>query len=310
MSSEISQPVDVVLLTKNSVYPCLEGCLGSIRNHVEVNDLIVVDGRSTDDTLEICKRYFPDCKIIIDADGNRATSRQKGIEAVQTEIFMFVDSDVILQSNWHKEALKLFSPQVGAVQGATYQSIEPKIEDFSYAMRRLRKFFGGLTYKPFLEPVHRGFTGDILIKTDLVKDIKIPHFLHFFEDHYIKRWIENKGLLWVRSPKAVCDHYMFNRSARVSYYASYISYLIGYVSLKRSLVALITIFPKVLFALCLRPNTRMAWWQLRFQFWSTMGAIKAYFNEKPNKVLQKTFQFKYGARKEHIETEPDYIQVI
>lgn len=302
--------VDVVLLTKNSVLPCLEECVRSIKDHIEVNELIVVDGGSTDDTLEICKRYFPSFKIILDKKGNRATARKKGIEAVQTEIFMFIDSDVILHPNWHKEANKSFAPNVGAVQGSTIQNIDPIIKDFDYSMRRLRKFLGGLTYKPFLESEHRGFTGDILIKTDLIRDIKIPLFLHHYEDHYIKRWIERKGFLWVRSSEAFCDHYMINRSAKSSYEGSFIGYAIGYMSVKRSLIALLMIFPKVLFALCLRPNFKMAWWQIRFQFWSAMGVFKAYFNAKPREDLSRIFQFKHGTRKENIETDPDYIQVI
>lgn len=302
--------VDVVLLTKNSVLPCLEDCLKSVRDYIDVNDLIVVDGGSTDETLEICNEYFPDCKIIMDAEGNRATARQRGIEAVQTEIFMFIDSDVVLHPNWHKEANKSFASNVGAVQGGTIQNIDPNIADFGYSMRRLRKFLGGLTYKPFLEPEQRGFTGDILIKTDLVRDIKIPVFLHVYEDHYIKRWIENKGFLWVRSLKASCDHYMINRSAKSAYEGTFIGYAIGYMSVKRSLIAILTIFPKVLFALCLRPNFKMAWWQLRFQFWSAMGVFKAYLNTKPREDLARIFQFKHGTRKENIETDPDYIQVI
>ncbi len=46
------QTVDVVLLTKNSDY-LLEKCITSIYENIPVNNLIVVDGFSTDRTMDI-----------------------------------------------------------------------------------------------------------------------------------------------------------------------------------------------------------------------------------------------------------------
>jgi hypothetical protein len=45
------------------------------------------------------RKYFPEAKVIFDK-GTRATARQKGIEAVGTEWFVFVDSDVVLKEGW------------------------------------------------------------------------------------------------------------------------------------------------------------------------------------------------------------------
>ena len=301
--------VDVVLLTFNSVKPVLPECLQSLKREVPVNRLIVVDGGSTDATLDVCQEYFPNCEIINDVDGNRATSRQKGIESVKTDWFLFLDADVILHAQWFSEAVQSINPKVGAVQGAIIQRIDPVIHDFDYAMRRLRKMFGGLTYKPLLAPTDRGFTGDVLVRASLVKDIYIPKLLHHWEDHYVKRWIENKNYLWVRCSTALCDHYMIDRSAKASYYGSFIGYFIGYLTVKSSLIAMATIFPKILFALCLKPNLKMAWWQLKFQFWSTIGALKAYF-ANPRTEIKKAFEFKVGARKEEIEgSRPDYVRI-
>lgn len=49
------QAIDVVLLTKNSEH-LLDKCLASIYENVPVKNLIVVDGFSTDATLEIVDR--------------------------------------------------------------------------------------------------------------------------------------------------------------------------------------------------------------------------------------------------------------
>jgi len=304
------EKIDTVLLTKNSVFPCLRECLVSVKQNVPVNRFIVVDGGSTDETLKVVEEIFPEAQIIYDLKGNRATARQIGIKNVETEWFFFIDSDVVLHSNWYGEAAKCVNAKVGAVQGATVQRVQPIYEDFQYSMRRIRKMFGGLTYKPFLEPVHRGFTGDIILRTKLVKDIEIPKFLHIFEDHYLKRWIEDKGFEWLRSEKACCDHYYHPGKPKVSYEGGYIGWVIGYISLKRTMVACVTIFPKLLLALCFRPNIKMAWWELRFQFWKLVGLLRACLREKKRLDIKKKLDFTFGARKEEIDVSPDYIQEI
>lgn len=295
--------VDVVLLTKNSMKPCLNQCLLSVKREVPVCRLILVDGGSTDGTIEVCKAAFPRCEVIYDVRGNRATARQIGIDAVETDWFVFMDSDVILRSGWFQNIWKHTNRAgVGAIQGATYQRRESKIQDFDYAMRKIRGFLGGITYKPFLEPEHRGFTGDILIKTELVRDIQIPKILHFWEDHYIKKWIENKGFLWLRAYDAMCDHMMINRSPKPAIHASYVGYTIGFVNVKRSILALCTIIPKILLALCIRPNLRMAVFQLRFQVYSVVGVLKAKLTVKHRQTdIQKVMQFKFGTRKEELK---------
>jgi len=293
--------VDVVLLTKNSVKPCLKECLLSLKQ-IPINQFIVIDGGSTDGTLELCKLIYPDCKIIMDTNGNRATSRQIGIDAVETDWFIFIDSDVILREHWFKEISKYTSkPIIGAIQGSTLQRIEPVIADFDFAIRKVRGWFGGLTYKPFLEPEHRGFTGDILIRTNLVKDITIPKILHFYEDHYIKKWIENKGFVWYRAPDVWCDHHMERRKAKNAFYAFYVGYVIGYVNLKRSIMAVLMILPKVLIALCMKPNLKMAVWQLKFQFYSFLGVLKGKLTADVRRDIQRVLKFKFGTRKEIVK---------
>ena len=87
--------VDVVMLTKNSDRK-LKECLESVYSNVPVARLIVVDGYSTDRTLQIIDGFdkkYHNVKVILDK-GNRATARQKGIAAVETDWFLFVDSDV------------------------------------------------------------------------------------------------------------------------------------------------------------------------------------------------------------------------
>jgi glycosyltransferase involved in cell wall biosynthesis len=271
--------VDVVLLTKDSMKPCLRRCAKSIYANVPVNRLIVVDGGSTDGTLE-CLRQFDNVEIVFDLKGNRATARQIAIGIVETEWFMFVDSDCILCDAWFEKAKEKIASDVGAVQGHDYPIYDKVISDFNEAMVRLRQKLGRKGSRALLPSYVRGFTGDVLIRTKTIRDIKIPKMLHFYEDYYIKRHIESKGFAWVITKEPNCLHVNVSRKPMEYYHSGYIGYKVGFLSLKKSLLATIVIFPKVLYALTLKQNLNMALPQIRFQLFSLVGVIKAWMTDK------------------------------
>src|SRR4030043_688443 len=159
--------VDVVLLTKNSEKRLRE-CLKSIYKNVPVNHLIVVDGYSTDKTLEIVREFQRKHGniLVIQDKGNRATARQKGIAQVKTEWFMFVDSDAVLCKDWFKKAEKHLGQDVGAVWGIeVWSTIQNPV---------ILKTFLWITRKIF---DLRGGTHDTLVRTDLVEEIESVYSL-------------------------------------------------------------------------------------------------------------------------------------
>jgi glycosyltransferase involved in cell wall biosynthesis len=189
--------VDVVIITKNSER-MLKECLKSVFENVPVNRLIVVDGYSTDKTMEIVRQFQKEHEniLIIQDRGTRATARQKGIGQVKTEWFMFVDSDAVLCKDWFKKAEKHMGKNVGAIWG---------IEVWSTIQNPLvLKVFLWITRKIF---DLRGGTHDTLVRTDLIKDIEIPKVLHVFEDAYIKDWITRKGYKLVACYDPYCIHF-------------------------------------------------------------------------------------------------------
>jgi glycosyltransferase involved in cell wall biosynthesis len=189
--------VDVVIITKNSER-LLSECLKSVYKNVPVNRLIVVDGYSTDRTLEIVRHFQKKHENVslMQDKGTRATARQKGIDQVETEWFMFVDSDAVLCKDWFKRAEPHLGENVGAVWGIEIWSTlkNPKV----------LKLFLLLTRKIF---ELRGGTHDTLIRTELVRDMKIPKALHVFEDAYIKDWIIQKGYRLIACYNPYCIHY-------------------------------------------------------------------------------------------------------
>ena len=127
--------VDVVMLTKNSQH-LLFKCLDSIYRNVPIKNLIIIDGYSTDRTLEILEKFnskFGNVKVF-QLKGSRAKARTEGIRKVTTDWFMFVDSDVLLCRDWFKKAQADLLSNVGAVWGFNIDVL-PNVRD-----KRILKF--------------------------------------------------------------------------------------------------------------------------------------------------------------------------
>ena len=189
--------VDVIILTKNSER-WLSECLESVYENVPVNRLIVIDGYSTDKTLEVLGRFaeaYGNVSIITQK-GSRGAARARGIREVATEWFMFVDSDVVLCRDWFEKAKQYAASDVGAVWGVDIPGdVADKLSVFMFKWMETRVFN------------IRGGCHDILIRRDCVKDIKIPNQLHTLEDAYIKDWITARNYKVVVSHDSWCRHY-------------------------------------------------------------------------------------------------------
>jgi glycosyltransferase involved in cell wall biosynthesis len=231
--------LDVVLLTKNSLQPCLSQCVASIYKNVPINKLIVVDGGSTDGTLDFLRR-LPNVEIIDDSGGTRATARQKGIDAVETEWHLHVDSDVILSNDWFNQAWKLVDDRVGAIWGQDIP-IEKHFSNINYAMSRLYR----MGFKELL--VKRGkneryMMHDTLIRTAAVKGIEIPRELHIWEDHFIGRYIVRKNYKFLKVKKPYCLH---NLTSNERFYGFVTT---GYLAKKYKLSTFKQVLSHVVFA--------------------------------------------------------------
>jgi glycosyltransferase involved in cell wall biosynthesis len=191
------EPIDVAILTMNSD-GTLRECINSVYMNVPVNNLIIVDGYSTDATVDIIEQFQQQYGnvIFIQQKGTRGSARQKAIQLVKSDWFMFVDSDVILSKNWFAEAEKMVKDDVGALWGIEIWSV--------LRGKNMLKLFERVTLKIFEK---RGGTHDMLIRRKTVEDIKIPCQLHTYEDAYIKSWIEKKGFRVLGVYEPYCIHF-------------------------------------------------------------------------------------------------------
>lgn len=189
--------MDVVVLTKNSER-LLELCFDSIFANVPVNRLIVVDGCSTDSTQSIVQTYMEKYGnvVLLEDDGTRGSARLKGIREVETDWFVFVDSDVILCTDWFSKAKRYVEKDVGGIWGTEVWAGIRNPEVLKLFLMVTRRIFE-----------LRGGTHDLLVRSEAVRGIDIPWNLHVFEDAYIKDWIEKKGYRVVPTYIPFCLHH-------------------------------------------------------------------------------------------------------
>jgi len=195
--STIKIPIDVAILTFNSERKLRE-CIDSVYRNIPVNNLIIIDGFSTDNTEAIIGEYQKKYGnvVFVQEKGTRGSARQTAIELVKTDWFVFVDSDVILSNNWFSKAEKLVNNDVGGIWGIEIWSV--------LKGNKILSLFERITLKIFEK---RGGTHDLLVRTKTVKDINIPFELHTYEDGYIKDWIEAKGYKVHGVYEPCCIHY-------------------------------------------------------------------------------------------------------
>ena len=99
--------VSVVIPTRNEE-DVIHECLSSVLNQsLKPLEIIIVDGNSTDNTLKVA-RQFP-VKVITEGESpSLPNARNLGVEAAVGEIIFIIDSDVILEKDCIRNAIKYF----------------------------------------------------------------------------------------------------------------------------------------------------------------------------------------------------------
>jgi glycosyltransferase involved in cell wall biosynthesis len=111
----MNRSISVVIPVKNDERK-IENCLRSVLNQtVHPIEVIVVDGHSTDDTINQAKK-FP-VKIVIEDYGTIGGARQRGVENATGEYIAFTDSDCIPEKNWLENLSKEFNGDIVGVGG-------------------------------------------------------------------------------------------------------------------------------------------------------------------------------------------------
>lgn len=242
--------VDVVVCTYNSE-SYLSLCLESIRRNVPFNRIIIVDKHSTDRTLEIAKKYGAEIHFM---DGGLAEARKTSFELVSTDIFVNVDSDVILADNWFDNMMSFWKQNTVCLWGVTIDQ-HPPHNAYTKTMHHFR------------DPTKYNIPHllNMIARKDILKDIKFPSCMMNIsmanEDLAIKKWIERKGFKCITVP-VFSKHFSYPKPLWVG--AS--SRFTGYTSIHSILLRLILSIPQAILAGFYSKNPLVIPYWINFRF--------------------------------------------
>lgn len=118
-------PISIIIVNLNS-QKIIGDCLSYIKNqdYPRISEVLVVDGGSTDDSLEIAKKSGLPIKIIKGGYKNNQEARRAiGVMQAKNEICISLDTDnYILDNNWLKEMIEplIYEKDVVASQTLRY----------------------------------------------------------------------------------------------------------------------------------------------------------------------------------------------
>ncbi|MEM0203265.1 MAG: glycosyltransferase [Archaeoglobaceae archaeon] len=203
--------VSIVIPVKNDA-ETLEKCLRSIRDldfPMEDLEVIVVDGHSTDGSVEIAKRYG--CKVFFEDMGRISYARDLGAKKASGEFIAFTDADCVVEKNWIKELLKQFDENVAAVGGP---NLTPEDEsEFGKAVGDVFEFLSkagaryGFNANEVVEIYHNP-TCNVMYRKKVLEEVGgFNHRLITVDDEELDYRIRKRGYKILFTPKAVVYHY-------------------------------------------------------------------------------------------------------
>jgi glycosyltransferase involved in cell wall biosynthesis len=115
-SSLFAAPSISVVIPVRNVENCLSDCLDAIFSQsLAPTEVLVVDGGSTDRTIEIASQY--PVRIIFEKHGPVGAARQLGVESSVGEYVAFTDGDCIPEKDWLKNLVNAFNGETIGVGG-------------------------------------------------------------------------------------------------------------------------------------------------------------------------------------------------
>ena len=206
--------IDVTIATLNSGLT-IEKCLQSILANIPARSILVVDGGSVDDTLNIVRKY--EATLVVER-ALLGWTRYIQAKNCETEWIAYIDSDVYVYNSWWNNVSKYIdAPNVGMILGFADAPVH-KLPIYDAYLKHRAKREGAVAFS------------NTLIRRSLVLECKDElKRVHAGEDDIIAKHIRRSGFTIITIPQALCYHdkdpfkshpqayYRSGQSARIHY---------------------------------------------------------------------------------------------
>lgn len=185
---------------------------------VPYEKIILVDDSTTDKTRMVVKKFADEHgkELIVSPSRlppgwdkpTRATARQTAIdiflENFGDEWLMFLDDDAVLRDGWWEWIILnkiLEAPDVGEIWGINWDADDTR--------RRYLEAFG-INFMQYLLDAfrRRGGTHDTMYRRKAIAGVKIPPWLHLYEDAWLHHYVFCRGWKSVINPVGVLHHHV------------------------------------------------------------------------------------------------------
>jgi cellulose synthase/poly-beta-1,6-N-acetylglucosamine synthase-like glycosyltransferase len=217
-AGDFSPPKISILVATFNTELTMDECLKAIcelNYPKELLEVIVVDGCSTDRTLEITEKYPVK---VISAPLNAPAAYNYALKIVSSDVVGFIDADAKVEKEWlNKLVAYLDDPQVAGVSGGieTWNKENAWARSIGYDLEN--------RYARLKKSVVRIATMNLLMKKSVIEEVG------GFDEHLPSQYdtdlgfrVTSKGYKLLFEPNAKCYH--FNRSTVKAYFRQQLQY--------------------------------------------------------------------------------------
>lgn len=181
--------IDVLIVTYNSA-KTLDRCLKRIKKEIPFNKILIGDGGSKDETIDIAEKHGAIVRLFLGKDNMIGRIRYRLAKIAETPWIIYVDSDVYLLPGWWRYMKKFIHPKVGM---AMAHSVPTENLLPNYYRWRIRRF-GFVTF------------GNTLCQRKIILECKRLENVHVGEDAIYAEHCRKNGYLVIPYPKPLVFH--------------------------------------------------------------------------------------------------------
>ena len=189
----MSNKIDVFIPTFNSM-PEIKRLLKSIKYEIPINRIIIVDGGSSDGTIQFTKSEG--ATVLFQTHPGVGAARALALDLIETPIFASFDSDVQITPGWYKIMVKIMDdPHVAvAASIALYGQPGSALEDFfkwGYEVGRRKANLCA-----------------VLLRTDLIKNVGgfNPDYKTGEDVDLYRKIVKTNSIKWITVENVIVRH--------------------------------------------------------------------------------------------------------